>query len=191
MCDCETCLGLRRREFMVGGAAAVAAIAAIPSAPAFAKTEKRPDVRKLGFKNLHTGENVSVTYHANGKYVLEGLDELDSVMRDVRNDDIKRMNPKLFDLLHDLKRAFDSKEDYLLISGFRSQETNDFLRSLGRGVAKRSYHIRGMAADVRLPGVDVVEFAKAAKAMKRGGVGLYRRSRFVHLDVARPRSWNF
>ena len=191
MCDCETCADLRRREFMLGGAAAVAAITAIPTAPAFAKKEKRPDVRKLSFKNLHTGEHVNVTYHANGKYILEGLDRLDSVMRDVRNDDIKRMNPKLYDLLFDLRQAFDSKEDYLLISGFRSQETNEWLRGMGRGVAKRSYHIRGMAADVRLDGVDVVRFARAAKAMKRGGVGLYRRSRFVHVDVARPRSWNF
>jgi uncharacterized protein YcbK (DUF882 family) len=46
-----------------------------------------------------------------------------------------------------------------------------------------------MAADVRLPGRDSTAMARLAAEMQVGGVGLYRRDGFVHLDCGPARRW--
>ena len=57
------------------------------------------------------------------------------------------------------------------------------------GVAKKSYHMRGMAIDVRLPERDLARLRRTAMAMKRGGVGYYPSSGFIHVDVGPVRYW--
>jgi uncharacterized protein YcbK (DUF882 family) len=47
----------------------------------------------------------------------------------------------------------------------------------------------GMAADCRLPGREALGIARAAADMQTGGVGLYRRDGFVHLDCGPARRW--
>ena len=42
--------------------------------------------------------------------------------------------------------------------------------------------------DVRLKGVPTAG-SRFARALKRGGVGYYRKSDFVHVDTARVRYW--
>jgi uncharacterized protein YcbK (DUF882 family) len=63
------------------------------------------------------------------------------------------------------------------------------LRGRSSGVAKNSQHTIGKAIDVRLQGVDVARLRDAAIAMRRGGVGYYEESNFVHLDTGRVRRW--
>ena len=46
-----------------------------------------------------------------------------------------------------------------------------------------------MAADFRLPGSNAYGVARIAAEMQVGGVGLYRRDGFVHLDCGPPRRW--
>jgi uncharacterized protein YcbK (DUF882 family) len=48
----------------------------------------------------------------------------------------------------------------------------------------------GMAADVRLPDRDSMGLARLAAEMQVGGVGLYRRDGFVHLDCGPARRWS-
>jgi uncharacterized protein YcbK (DUF882 family) len=45
------------------------------------------------------------------------------------------------------------------------------------------------AIDIRLPGLPLQKLRDAALAMKRGGVGYYAASNFVHVDVGRVRRW--
>ena len=76
-----------------------------------------------------------------------------------------------------------------MISGYRSPATNAMLAARSGGVGKRSFHMRGMAIDVSLPGHSVADLRRAALALRAGGVGYYPRSGFVHVDVGRVRSW--
>ena len=76
-----------------------------------------------------------------------------------------------------------------VISGYRSPSTNAMLRSKSGGVAKKSLHMQGRAIDVRLTGVDTARLRKIAISLKRGGIGYYPKSDFVHLDTGRFRSW--
>jgi uncharacterized protein YcbK (DUF882 family) len=45
------------------------------------------------------------------------------------------------------------------------------------------------AIDIRLPGIPTSELRDAALRLHRGGVGYYRSSDFVHVDVGRVRRW--
>ena len=145
--------------------------------------------RKLSFYHTHTGEKLSVVYHDGFEYLSEPLSDIDSCLRDFRTGDIKNIDPLLLDQLFALKRLTGCNGVYQVISGYRSPATNSKLRSKSSGVAKKSLHMQGRAVDVRLTGVDCTNLRKAAVALKAGGVGLYRKSDFVHLDTGNFRTW--
>ena len=83
----------------------------------------------------------------------------------------------------------DINEPYMLLSGYRSPQTNAMLRSRSRGVARNSLHMKGQAADLRLKSRSVSQMAQAAAACASGGVGTYSRSNFVHMDCGTVRTW--
>jgi uncharacterized protein YcbK (DUF882 family) len=49
--------------------------------------------------------------------------------------------------------------------------------------------MQGKAIDIRLTDVGIDKVRHAAIALKTGGVGIYRKSNFVHLDTGRFRTW--
>jgi len=63
------------------------------------------------------------------------------------------------------------------------------LRATGHKVAEHSQHMQGHAMDVRLEHCPLARLYELALAAKRGGVGYYSRSNFVHLDTGRVRTW--
>ena len=63
------------------------------------------------------------------------------------------------------------------------------LNSESSGVAKRSMHLDGKAIDIRLADVQLTDLHAMAVSMKRGGVGMYPSSNFVHVDTGRVRYW--
>ncbi|MFN3616162.1 MAG: YcbK family protein, partial [Rubrimonas sp.] len=63
------------------------------------------------------------------------------------------------------------------------------LQRTSSGVARDSYHMRGMAADLHLKSRSVRQMASAAETLGSGGVGRYSRSNFVHLDNGPLRTW--
>jgi hypothetical protein len=57
------------------------------------------------------------------------------------------------------------------------------------GVAENSQHIFGRALDVHF-GTKLGEAMQAARAMRRGGVGWYPNSGFIHIDSGPVRNWD-
>jgi uncharacterized protein YcbK (DUF882 family) len=145
--------------------------------------------RSLALKNLHTGEVLDTVYWAEGAYRPDACRALNAVLRDWRTGDEIAMDPKLFDLLHTLRRKMISDSPFDLISGYRSPATNAKLRKKSKGVAKKSYHMRGMAVDIHLPDRSLSRLRKTALELKLGGVGYYPKSGFVHVDTGKVRSW--
>ncbi|MEO3428106.1 DUF882 domain-containing protein [Pelagibius sp. CAU 1746] len=181
---------LTRRRFLTGTAAGAAALSTVTLLPDLAFAAKElPGTRSLDFHNLHTGEEVGATYLRDGILQPEGLQRLNHALRDWRTGEVWEMDPKLLDLLYALRRRMDSKAPFELISGYRSPKTNATLASNSNGVAKRSLHMRGMATDIRLPERDLKALHKTARALQVGGVGLYSKSGFVHVDTGRVRYW--
>jgi uncharacterized protein YcbK (DUF882 family) len=146
-------------------------------------------VRRIAFNNLHTGERVETDYFRNGDYVPESLEQIEQVLRDFRNGERHAMDPKLMDYLLEVAAKVGSQPVFSVISGYRSPETNEKLHAQSTGVSQHSLHMQGRAIDVRINGVDCAALAAAALELKRGGVGYYRASNFVHLDTGAFRTW--
>lgn len=147
------------------------------------------DARQLSFYHTHTQLSLDVVYYENGEYVDSALTEINRFLKDFRTGDIAEMDPKLLDILHDVRNELDSDGTYEVISAYRSPKTNDMLRSKSGGVARNSQHLLGNAIDVRLRGVPIEELRDTALDLRRGGVGYYQQSDFVHVDTGRVRRW--
>jgi uncharacterized protein YcbK (DUF882 family) len=147
---------------------------------------------RLRFFHTHTGERLDVVYRRGDHYIPEALYELDHYLRDHRTGDMRHFDPRLFDLLYDLTASLgDSAGEIDVICGYRTPWSNEFLRARHShtGVARHSLHMQAEAIDIRLPGILTSELRDAALRLHRGGVGYYRSSDFVHVDVGRVRHW--
>lgn len=183
----------RRRALLFGGALTMAAtplVSPITSNVArAAESISRLSERSLTFRNLHTGETLNTVYWANGEYLDEARSELNRVFRDRRTDEVGEIDIRLLDYLHVFKKTIECEKPLEIICGYRSPTTNTRLAEVNGGVARRSYHMRGMAIDVCAPDVDLLKQALAANELDVGGVGFYPASNFVHMDVGPPRTW--
>ena len=149
------------------------------------------DTRTLTMHHVHTGETITVTYMRDGEYDEAALKKLDWFMRDWRRNEEQRMDPRLFDVLWRAYRDTDATKPIEIICGYRSPNTNAFLRTRSGGVAKFSQHILGKAIDFFIPGVPLAKLRAVGLQLQRGGVGFYPSSGspFVHLDVGTVRHW--
>ena len=173
-----------RRAVLAGMACALAA----PSLGGRALA-KAPDLRRINLVVPRTGERLEAIYAIRGNYVPDVMQRVNRLLRDVRADEARAMDPRLLDIMSDAQRLLGHDRPFSVISGYRSRRTNDALRRRSRGVAKNSYHTRGMAADLRMKGVDAATLEAAGRELGRGGVGLYTASGFVHLDSGPVRRW--
>jgi len=150
-----------------------------------------PPERSIRLYNTHTREDVSVVYFAAGAFDAAALEKLNHVLRDHRSGESGQMDPPLFDYLFDVAARAGVPPYFDVISGFRSAASNEMLRKTGGGgVAQNSLHMKAQAIDVRLREVSIEQLRDVALELKRGGVGYYPQSKFVHLDTGRVRTWN-
>jgi len=186
---------LGRRAFFKFSATTLtlAAAAGVVSTPVLAApavvTKPNPLVKSLAMVNLNTGEGGSFTYAENGAIDASALDQISFLLRDSHNGETHDINTDLLDLLVVLRQKLNTSVPYQVVCGYRSQETNEELAAHSRGVAKNSYHMDGMAIDLRVPGRNLRQVRDVAMRLGKGGVGFYPRSNFVHLDVGPVRHW--
>jgi uncharacterized protein YcbK (DUF882 family) len=162
-------LATRRRFLQLGLTALVSAAAT----PAFAVLPRPAGSRGIAFHNLHTDERLRVTYWCCGVYDRASLAAIDHILRDHHAGAVYPISPRLIDLLFDLRARLQNKNPVEIISGYRAGSTGA--------------HGKGMAVDIRMQGVPLPQIYDAALSMRRGGVGYYSDSEFVHLDVGTVR----
>jgi uncharacterized protein YcbK (DUF882 family) len=179
---------LGRRHILKMGALGL--LASLCPSIGLAKTPSwRSPEKSLSLYNTHTEESLETVYWIEGRYLDEPLAEIDYIMRDHRTGEIKSIDPRLLDLLDSIKKRLGVKQPFHIISGYRSPETNALLRKIDKGVACKSLHIKGKAVDIRLPDIELSALRKVSMGLRRGGVGYYPKSEFVHVDLGRPRYW--
>jgi len=133
---------------------------------------------------------LDVVYRRGESYDSDAEAQINQYLRDYRTGDVRDYDPSLFDLLHDLMVSLGRPDGEInVVCGYRTPLTNEFLRTHGHGVARHSLHMQAMAIDIRIPGVPTAKIRDAALALRRGGVGYYAASDFVHVDVGRVRRW--
>lgn len=177
------------RRGLLGAFAATAVTAAPTFANAAGFLRGGGDIRRIKMYSGRTGERMDTIYWIEGEYIGEALREVNNFMRDWRNGKTINIDTRNVDIMAASLRLMDTSEPYMLLSGYRSPETNAMLRSRSSGVARNSLHIRGQAADLRLSSRSVTQMARAAASCGAGGVGKYSGSNFVHMDCGQVRTW--
>ena len=159
------------------GAPDEAEAAATPGAGA-----RRPTGQKGHFvlRSVNTGEEVEVRLDlASGEVEPQSYRALRHLMRCLRTGAETPMDPRLIELLYRLAQRTHQKLE--IVSGFRAPMFS---------LATLSYHTRGMAADLRVPGMTPLMVRDLARSMGVKGIGYYPVSQFVHVDVRdEPQEW--
>jgi len=86
------------------------------------------------------------------------------------------LHPLLLEKLEKLRKIIE--KPMYITSGYRCFEYN---RKVG-GVAN-SYHCIGLAADIKVKDINLIELLGYAEEIDFAGIGLYEKKNFLHLDV--------
>ncbi|HEY3593119.1 MAG TPA: DUF882 domain-containing protein [Polyangiaceae bacterium] len=153
-------------------------------APSAAKGDPAPAVAKMDIASAKSEpERFTVEMVNGGKtfdVVLSGPakepDEasyrmLRHELRCLRTGAENPIDPRLVELLHQIAVRTGSRIQ--VVSAFRAPL---YPRDL-------NYHVRGMAADIRVPGMSTIELRDLARSLGANGVGYYPTVQFVHVDV--------
>ena len=157
-----------------------------PARAAAPRLTGKPPTPVVNLRNTWTDEWMVVELA--GKLAVPD-DQVDRFLRDHYTNDPTHMDPKLIGVLREAAAHFGARR-IEIVSGFRAPKYNLMLRKKGHEVAKDSQHTQGHAVDFRIPGVDVRDLEKWAVDRRKGGVGLYLDSKFIHVDVGPFRRWN-
>lgn len=173
-----------RRRSLLGAvivlAASVPARAAIPSLPRA--------LRRLKLYNPHTRETFEGPYSTGDGVIASAAVELSHFLRDFHSGVTVAMDMRVIDFLCDVMDAVDAGGATVL-SAYRTPETNAALARTTFGVAEHSQHMYARAIDFTI-GSKLAEAAAAARSMRRGGVGWYPHSHFIHIDTGPVRDWS-
>lgn len=178
---------ISRRRFLTRSSMAAVGALLLPSTKSVASILSTE--RTLSFHNVHTDEELTIRCCPEKDYDRETRLRFSSLLRDHHADEVREMDPGLIDIFFALSAFTGSSGTFQVLSGYRSPETNGWLRRFSHGVAEHSMHIEGKAVDIRMDDVSIREIRQAGMALAMGGVGYYPRSNFVHLDTGRIRSW--
>ena len=180
---------LLSRRGILGVFAATTVAAAPVMGNAFGLLRGAGDMRRIRMYSGRTGESLDTVYWVDGKYIRESLNEINIFMRDWRSGEVIGIDPRTVDVAAASHRLLQTNEPYMMLSGYRSPRTNAMLRRSSGGVARKSLHLVGKAADLRLKSRSVGQMYNAAMSCRAGGVGKYSRSNFVHMDCGPVRNW--
>jgi len=86
------------------------------------------------------------------------------------------LHPLLLEKLEKLRKVIE--RPVYITSGYRCFEYN---RKVG-GVAN-SYHCIGLAADIKVKDINLIELLGHAEEIDFNGIGFYEKKNFLHLDV--------
>jgi uncharacterized protein YcbK (DUF882 family) len=148
------------------------------------RLRRRRAPRPSGNLHLHhafRGETLKVNiYNPDGSYDVEALKAVSRLLRCTRTGTAKDIEPRLLTILSHIYDHFAGKR-IEVTSGYRYQRKTT------------SFHFRGSATDILLPGVRPARLRAFVETLDEGGmgIGLYPRSGFVHVDVRPPPSYRW
>jgi uncharacterized protein YcbK (DUF882 family) len=174
---------MNRRRFL----ASAIGLAGAPIREAYAVPAASGGFR-LRLVDAHAGTTFDGTYRDAKGPIPRVMDELCVFLRDQHSGRMTTIDVGVIDFLADVMAA-TGQTSAVVLSAFRTPETNAMLARTTFGVAENSQHIYGRALDIRFP-ARLADAVDAARAMRRGGVGWYPHSGFIHLDTGPVRNWD-
>ena len=153
-------------------AAAAEAIGADAAAPA-RRADGKPPLLMLVIGETARADHFSLNGYE--RATNPQLAKLDVVFRCKRTQEVRAMDPRLYEQLSRLQDHF-GKARATVISGFRFAERSS------------SRHFHASAIDIRLEGVGLRDMYQYAQSLDGGGMGMgiYPHSNFIHVDYRAP-----
>jgi uncharacterized protein YcbK (DUF882 family) len=165
-----------RRAFLLGGGAAFVTLI-LPRASAAGAQ------RRLVLRHAATGATFAGPWHDGAVPDPVAMRDLSAALADPGCTPPLPFDPATVALLCDI--AAHARLGPLEIrSGYRTAQVNRRVRGAGD-----SLHIRASAVDLGVPRDRLWAVAEMALRLGRGGVGIYARSSFLHLDTGPVRRW--
>jgi uncharacterized protein YcbK (DUF882 family) len=174
---------MNRRRFLLGAAGLL-------SGPALRASATPVTSRwfRLRLVDAHTGASFDGIYRDTSGPIARVMDELCIFLRDQHSGRMTSIDVGVIDFLTAVMAA-TGQTNAIVLSAFRTRETNAMLARTTFGVAENSQHLYGRALDVRFA-TRLADAVVVARAMRRGGVGWYPHSGFIHLDSGPVRNWD-
>ena len=147
----------------------------------------QPSLQRLRLFNPHTGETFEGAYRDDRGPVAAAMADLSAFLRDFHCGKTAGIDVGVIDFLAAVMEAIGVRSA-IVLSAYRTPETNAMLARTTFGVAEKSQHLYGRALDVRFES-RLADAVRAARSMQRGGVGWYPRSGFLHIDTGPVRNW--
>jgi uncharacterized protein YcbK (DUF882 family) len=152
--------------------------------------------RTLTVTRPASGERASILYWKDGEVIDSAYQELCHILRDVQGKATTAIDPKLLETLWGAQ-AFVARygldKPLEILSGYRTQATNNHLIEQGVPAARQSLHMSGKAADIRIAGLTEEVLGGLVKSFRQGGVGFYYRGGprggWIHADTGLARTW--
>jgi uncharacterized protein YcbK (DUF882 family) len=144
-----------------------------------------------------SGEHAKILYWKDGEMIDSAYQRLCHLLRDVNGGNkVTAIDPKLLETLWGTQ-AFVARYGIVtpleILSGYRTPESNQRLREQGVPAARKSLHMDGRAADIRIPHLDANVLGGLVRSFRQGGVGFYYRSDarggWIHADTGLQRIW--
>jgi uncharacterized protein YcbK (DUF882 family) len=145
-----------------------------------------PPLHRLSLYNPNTGERFDGPYRDARGPIPSAMDDLSHFLRDFHSGQRIAYDPAVLDFLAAVMASVGAGGAQIL-SAYRTVATNRMLARTMFGVADNSQHLYGRALDIRVDRIE--EAMEQARAMRRGGVGWYPRSGFIHIDSGPVRNW--
>jgi uncharacterized protein YcbK (DUF882 family) len=152
--------------------AKLSASAQIEAVPPTAQMYAVPEKEHFTVEIFNTGKIIEVHLGGPaGEPDQESYRALRHELRCQRSGAESPIDPRLIEILHQI--ALSTGQRIQVVSAFRGMgRSGDF-----------NYHTRGMAADIKVPGVTTEDLRDLAKSLGATGVGYYPTVQFVHVDV--------
>lgn len=143
-----------------------------------------------------TGERSKLLYWKDGEVLDSAYQELCHILRDVNGKQAAAIDPKLLETLWATQAyvaRFGMTRPLEILSGYRTPESNRRLIEEGVPAARKSLHMEGRAADIRISQLHEEVLGELIRSFRQGGVGFYYRPSahggWIHTDTGLQRTW--
>ncbi|MDN4039628.1 DUF882 domain-containing protein [Massilia sp. YIM B02443] len=200
-----------RRDFLYQGAR-LAALGAVGTPLIGAATELQPPPdlfdsqaldldfwvkpRTLSVTRPQSNEKATLLYWKDGEVIESAYQQLCHLLRDVNGRETAPIDPKLLEMLWSTQAfiaRYGLNQPVEILSGYRTPASNKRLQEAGIPAARKSLHMVGKAADIRLAKLNEEVLGGLIRSFRGGGVGYYYRSGprggWIHADTGLERTW--
>ena len=152
--------------------------------------------RTLTVTRPASGERAKLLYWKDGEVIDSAYQELCHLLRDVNGRETAPIDPKLFEMLWGTQAfiaRYGLEQPLEILSGYRTPASNARLLEAGIPAARKSLHMVGKAADIRISSLSEEVLGGLIRSFRQGGVGYYYRSGpkggWIHADTGLARTW--